>query len=136
MYICKYFKIHELVPRQTYKVRGERAWELIDDRLLITLDSLREKFGSITINNYEWNGHRQWSGLRTPGSPYYSQYSQHSFGRAADCIFNETSTDIVRNDIIENPDDDCYKLINAIELKVSWLHIDIRNTDRIKKFNP
>ena len=130
MYKCKHFAIHELVPKKVYQYRGEKAWELMDDRLLITLDNLREKFGYMTINNY------QWSGLRTSDSPYYSPYSQHSFGRAADCLFKKVSIDEVRSDILNNPDNEEYKFINAVELKVNWLHIDIRNTGRIKAFNP
>jgi hypothetical protein len=136
MYKCKHFQIHELVPKKTFQQRGEAAWQLIDDRLLFTIDSLRALYGSITINNYNWGGNRQWSCLRTSDSPYYSPYSQHSFGRAADCIFKNVSTDKVRQDILKNPDKEEFKYINAVELKVSWLHVDIRNVDRIFAFNP
>lgn len=136
MYRCRFFQVHELVPKSVFQQYGERAWQLLDDRLLVTLDNLRNLHGSITINNYYWDGDRQWSGLRTSDSPYYSPYSQHSFGRAADCLFKNTTVDAVRNDIINNPDKAEYKYINAVELQVSWLHFDIRNTDRLMTFNP
>ena len=136
MYKCEYFKIHELVPPAVYEARGEKAWELMDDRLLKTIDYLRERFGPATINNYEYGGDRQWSGLRTPESPYYSPYSQHSFGRAADIIFKDETVDEVRSFLLDNPQLLDLRYINAVELDTSWLHIDVRNTDRIKTFKP
>lgn len=133
-YKCKHFKIHELVPPQVYKDRGEKAWELMDLRLLISIDKLRDEYGQATINNYEFGGNREWSGLRTPASPYYSPYSQHTFGRAADIIFKDHSAEDIRKDIALFPED--YPLINCIEEDVSWLHVDVRNCQRIKWFKP
>ena len=40
MYNCKYFAIHELIPPQVYRDRGEKAWELLDPDMLRTLDLL------------------------------------------------------------------------------------------------
>lgn len=136
-YRCQFFpKIQELVPPAVYRDRGEEAWQLLDSRLLVTLDNLRFKYGSIIVNDYLWNGKRSQSGLRTPESGYYSPYSQHTFGRAADCLFRETSVDRVREDILTDPDRPEFKYINAVELEVSWLHIDVRNVDRILAFRP
>lgn len=136
MYKCKYFALYELVPRQVYEERGDKAWELLDDRLLISLDRLRARYGSTTVNNWYWGGNREWSCLRTPGSPFYKPYSQHSFGRSADCIFKHTTAEKVRNDILENPNAKSFELIMSLELDVSWLHFDVRNTDRIKTYYP
>ncbi|MDX2346777.1 MAG: hypothetical protein QNK11_07905 [Legionella sp.] len=136
MYICENFAIHELVPPHAFHKRGEKAWELLDERLLITLDRLRGRYGQMTVNNYYWGKDREWSGLRTSDSPYYSAFSQHSFGRAADCLFSEKSVEEVRQDILANPQDDDFKLIGSLELGVSWLHFDVRNCDRIKTYYP
>lgn len=136
MYTCKHFAIHELVPPNAYKERGEKAWQLLDDRLLMTLDKLRERFGVMTVNSYHWGGDREWSGLRTSDSPYYSPYSQHSFGRAADCLFGAASVEAVRQEILANPDDPDFALIGSLELGVSWLHFDVRNCDRIMTYRP
>ena len=136
MYICKHFVIEELVSPQTHKDRGEKAWQLLDDRMLITLDRLREKYGRMTVNSWKWGGNREWSGLRTADSPYFSKYSQHSFGRAADIIFNDITAEEVRQDILDNPDDPTFEFINSIELGVSWLHMDCRNVERIFAFHP
>ena len=59
MYRCNHFAIHELVPRNIFKDRGEKAWELLDDRLLITLDRLRERYGPMTVNNSYWDKERE-----------------------------------------------------------------------------
>lgn len=134
MYKCKHFSIHELVPPQVYKDRGEFAWELLDDRLLITIDALRSRYGTMTINNYKLGGEREWSGLRTPDSPFYREYSQHTFGRAADSIFHLVPVEHVRHDIQENPQ--MFPFINSLELNTSWLHIDVRNCERIKTYRP
>ena len=102
----KHFKIQELVPEHIYKARGEKSWELLDEKLLKIIDTLKEQFpkGSITINNWLWGGNRNWSGLRTPDSPDYSETSQHTFGRAADMKFSNYDEADVRNYIIQHQD--------------------------------
>lgn len=136
LYKCEYFDIHELVPPQVFYDRGEKAWELLDARLLMTLDKLRARFGPMTVNNYYWGKGREWSGLRTADSPYYSKYSQHSFGRAADCLFARKPIEAVRGEILANPDDSDFMLIGSVELDVNWLHFDVRNCERIKTYSP
>jgi hypothetical protein len=73
--------------------------------------------------------------LRTPESPYYSPYSQHTFGRAFDCIFDGVTAEEVRRDILNNPSDYAFVSITAIELGTSWLHFDTRNVQRIYTFS-
>jgi len=136
VYKCNHFSIHELVPRSVYEKRGEKAWQLLDERLLITLDKLRERYGSTTINNWYWGKGREWSGLRTSDSPYYSTFSQHTFGRAADCLFANVSAEEVRQEILASPNDPAFELIGSLELGVSWLHFDVRNCERVMTYRP
>ena len=136
MYKCNHFKIQELVPPKVYKTCKNKAWRLLDDRVLITLDRLRERYGPITVNNWHSGKDREWSGLRTPDSPYYSANSQHTFGRAADCLFSRTDAESVRQDILAAPVDKDFELIGSLELGVSWLHFDVRNCKRIKTYYP
>ena len=133
--ISKYFKIQELVPKPIYLVRGESAFELIDSKLIVTMDAIKERFpnGTMTINNWLWGGARLWSGLRTPDYSGYSKTSQHSFGRALDCVFSEYVVDEVRQYIIDNPEE--FPYVTGIELGTSWLHVDVRNYDGVKKFS-
>ena len=131
--ISKHFKIQELVPPHVYNSRRYLAWELIDPRLVETIDVLKWQFpaGTITINNWLWGGDREWSGLRTYGSPYYSSTSQHSFGRAVDCIFSAYTTEEVRQFVLDNPV--LFPYVKGVEI-AAWLHLDLRNSDTVKIF--
>ncbi len=86
----------------------------------------------MTINNYHWNGDRQWSGLRTHASMYYSETSQHSFGRAIDAVFSDYTAEEVRLYIRNNLG--FFPYIKGIEDDVKWLHIDVRNEDSLVTF--
>lgn len=136
-YKCKHFIIEELVDKETFETTPEwKLWVAFDDRLLKAMDFLREEIGvPITINNWKWSGDRSWSGLRPPGSPYYSRWSQHSYGRAVDMIFKGIPAVDVRHRI--------KKLIKQGKLnniapsltfeekykgkEISWVHMDVRN---------
>ena len=138
---CEKFVIQELVPEEVYKKRGEKAWELIDPRLITTIDAIKRKFskGTMTINNYKWGGDRSQSCLRTlsfykSAEKMDSSFSQHKYGRAIDCVFSAYSTDEVRQYIIDNPKE--FPYVKGIELGTTWLHVDVRNTPIVKTFYP
>ena len=137
MYKCQYFKIHELVPPQVFKDRGQKAWELLDPTLLMVIDSLRAEFGPATINNWKWGGKFKWSGLRTAGCKIGAKYSQHRFGRAADMKFSNFTPKQIRKIIRECLPYYTDMGIKCVENKTgTWLHIDIRNCIPIKWVNP
>ena len=54
MYSCKRFKAYELVPKKLYKLRGEKAIQLLDKELLIALDFISGQLGATTVNNWMW----------------------------------------------------------------------------------
>ena len=104
----RHFKIHELVPLPIYKYTHEELmWGMLNPKLIESIDAIKDKFpnGTMTINNYFWGGERGWSGIRTKESPWYSATSQHSVGKAIDCVFSEYETDDVRKYIIDNPEE-------------------------------
>jgi len=126
----KYFKIHELVPEKLYEsVHEDLLWSMIDSRLITVIDKLKEKFnhGTMTINNYYWNGDRKWSGIRTKDSKYYSDGSQHSIGNAVDIIFSNYNASDIREYILENQDE--FPGIGGVEDfdGMGWVHIDTRD---------
>lgn len=136
MYKCEYFKIHELVPQHVYEDRGDKAWALLDDRLLEAIDILREHLGSCTINDWWWGGSYTQSGFRTD-SEVGARFSQHRFGRGADLKFKDHSADYVRQWIRSNWSTVAPNLNITLELGVSWVHLDVRNTNKlISEFNP
>lgn len=125
MYKCKYFGIKELVSKKVFEDRGDKAWALLDERALKTIDALRDRFGSTTVNDWPWGGANQYRGFREGDCSVGAQYSQHKFGRAFDCIFRDISAEAVRRYILENPEE--FPFISSIEMGVSWLHFDVRN---------
>lgn len=133
-YRCAWFGIEELVPRHMFEEYGEKCWEFFDDRLLLTLDSLRDVYGPIYIN--DWKREIEWNGLRTPEYPNYRYSSQHNFGRAANMKFENWVAQEVIDDIIKQPKLAEFEHINALRVDVSWVHIDLRNSDRIKIVTP
>ena len=132
---CSFFGIEELVSREVFSDRGEKAWALLDERALETLDALRKEFGPITVNDWKWGGSYEYSGFREPDCGIGAAYSQHRFGRAFDCKFKNVSVDRVRARILSTPEK--FPHISALEMNVSWLHFDVRNYGpEVLKFNP
>jgi len=134
MYQCRHFIIQELVPPHVYEARKELAWHLLDAGALRMLDLLRDHFGPTVVNDWHNSGNRKWSGLRTAGCPHFSEYSQHTFGRAFDCIFLDTDAHSVRNYVLLHKSE--FPEITAVEKGVDWFHFDVRNCVSIKLFNP
>lgn len=137
-YRPQHFILQEYVPPSIFHQWGETAWEFLDERLLIMDDLIREKFGPVIINTWhspaliKKYGLREWSGLRTPASPYYSPTSQHC-GRASDKLLVRTPVEAARQYILSNPYE--FPLIGGIELQVDWLHTDVRAYEGIKTFS-
>ena len=125
----KYFRTEELVSESVYRERGERSMQLIDKHIPVFLDNLREALGrSITCNDWVFGGEYHWRGLRTKDSTDFSQYSQHTFGRAIDAKIKGMSAEDVRQWLIENRNLWWVKPVTFIESgeSVTWLHIDLR----------
>lgn len=131
------FVIQELVTPDIFRARGDLAWQLLDQRALVALQSLRRKFGPITVNNWHSGGSYEYSGLRPFDCSVGAHYSQHKYGRAFDCKFHDVEVEEARLYVLDN--DYLFPTINAIEIGVSWFHFDVRNLDyahRIFTFKP
>ncbi len=133
-----YFSIKEFVDRKTYYKYKEKSIWFIDKNLIIQMNQLRELFGrKITINNWAYGGRFQWRGFRTQNSPEYTPYSSHSFGRACDFDVEGLTAEQARRMIIEWYKEGILisKSIN-LEKEVNWVHLDIRNGEGLRTFNP
>lgn len=143
LFIPDYFKPWELVGPKSFQVVYEKGlsdrfvYSLIDSRLLRVLQYVRQCYGAVIINNWYDGGSRTESGLRCPGMLHYSETSQHTFGRAADCIFTSASVESVRNDF-KNGLHNGFLFANnvqvTIENEVDWFHVDVRNANHIVNF--
>tara|TARA_R110002074_G_scaffold262405_1_gene434592 strand:+ start:152 stop:562 length:411 start_codon:yes stop_codon:yes gene_type:complete len=125
----KYFRIEEYVDKATYKRYGEKSVWFIDPRLVVLMDTLRELFDSpILINNWLWGGVYQYRGLRPSGTPWYTKFSQHSFGRAVDFDVEGFTSEEARLKIIEwHREGLLGDLDITLEGEVSWVHLDVRS---------
>ena len=135
----KYFKIEEIIDRETFETLGEEAWQLFNTDALIALDDLREFLNtSITVNDWARGGSMQWRGYRSNKCPIGAKLSQHRKGNAFDCTVKGYSAQEARSVILAHQDDPLLKRITRMEDKVSWLHFDLMelppNKERIYLF--
>ena len=85
----KYFDVREFVDERTWGIRGVKAAELIDTKIVAICDLIREKTGlPVTVNNWHFAkpGATVYkaSGYRAIWEKVGGQLSQHRCGRAAD----------------------------------------------------
>lgn len=124
----KHFVIQELVPPEVFLSSGENAWELLDQRLIFTLDDLWTELGPFVVNDWHKGGTYKESGLRSAGTSTGAQYSQHKFGRAADCKFKDHKPIEAYQYIIKNAEKLPYlSTLEDIESTPTWIHVDVRN---------
>lgn len=144
-YHPKYFALNEVVPSEIIAQRGEQAWNLMDDRILMAADWLREKFGPAVINGKFGGKVFRESGLRDPFTTTGAKFSQHKFGRAVDMKFTKTSVKEVYDFILANQAEARANGITTLEniaFTPSWLHLDVRKlpdgypADKVLVVNP
>ena len=134
MYVPKYFEPYEVVPESVYDIyrqQSHKIWTMFDDRLLITMDNIRKRYGKMVMNTYHWGGANQERGWRHEGTPTGAPLSQHKYGRAGDLIPIECSANSIRNDMLNDPLHPDFIHITCIEMGIPWLHIDTRNFDKL-----
>ena len=129
--VAKNLWLHEYIPEELYKKFCDKKPHyligLIDRRLILVDQFLRERFGPVIINNWHIGGDREWSGIRVDGGEDYSFFSQHSYGRASDKLFMGVTSDEVREDIKLNYTSMYRQLgLTCIEAGVGWVHSDVR----------
>ena len=130
--LTKNFYLDEFLPRSIYEAAGF-SWAskqaMIDERVVLGCQLLRDRFGALVVNNWYTGGERSWSGLRTPDSPYYNRLSQHTWGRGADPVPLELPAEEIREDIKHN-----YKHYRQYITRIEdfdgmgWVHIDCAYT--------
>ncbi|MBQ8422837.1 MAG: hypothetical protein IJY36_01060 [Coprobacter sp.] len=141
----KYFAIKELVCRHIYERYGEKAYMFIDDRLIETLEIIREKIlgRPMIINTWAAGGNATQRGVRCnlcslvrnkslSGQLYLSA---HCMGKAADISVEGLTGEDMRRKIIARQDLLPYPI--RMEADVAWLHIDLYDTGggKISLFN-
>ena len=131
-----FFTLQELVPQDLFEstkpADRDMLWFLFDERILITNDGIRRRFGPMMANNWHKGGDKQLRGWRPGDTKTGAKLSQHKFGRAVDLAPLKTTADEIREDILKNPGREEYRFITCMETGISWLHNDCRNWNRDK----
>jgi len=129
---AKHFTIKELVCPHVYQKYGERAWMFLDSRLILNLDTIRERLNRpITVNT----GSLTQRGFRCPkckivrdkfeaGELYLSA---HTMGKAVDFTVKDMDAEVVRLWLAKNGKFLPYPI--RVESGVSWVHMDVFETD-------
>lgn len=129
-YKPKYFDVREFVDKETYTKFGENSLMFLDNRLLKTIDGIREYINApITINNWHNGGNYDSRGLRRPSDKTGAEFSQHRFGRALDFTVKDKTAEEVRQVILAHQGEEPFNEICAVEADVTWVHIDMRNVN-------
>lgn len=124
----KWFILEELVPKAVFIARGERGWELLDSRALASLDSLRQTFGPVIVNDWHAGGRFQNSGLREWTAQDGAVWSQHKFGRAFDTKFKRATPREVFDYVLAFPDKFPFiTVLENVNVTETYLHFDTRN---------
>lgn len=134
--VKKYFKIQELVDKQTYTRWGDNAWNFLDDRLLETILVIRRDILKVSLvcNDWAWGGKNQQRGLRTNLSPLVKEktdrgilyLSQHCMGKAVDFVSSKMTAEQMRQLIKQNENKLPYKCrIEHRDSAPTWLHVDV-----------
>lgn len=131
------FEIYELVPKSIFDQMGEKAWELLDQKAVDTIDFIREGLEkACTVNDYKWGGLNHFRGYRPQDCKVGAPKSAHKKGMAFDMIVSGMTAQAVRMWLIEHEDELPWPI--RCEADVNWLHIDtmVRTKDKLYFFKP
>ena len=136
-----YFSVKELVCKHVYERYGENAAMFLDEKLIETLNVIREQIlcAPMTVNNWHAGGNFTQRGLRcnicelvkskTDARRLY--LSAHMLGKAVDCNVEGMTAEEARRLIIAKQELLPYPI--RLEDGVSWLHIDVYNNGKGEK---
>jgi hypothetical protein len=128
----KYFSIDELVCPHIYDHYGQRSWQFFDTKLLVTLETIRDRIGKpIYINDWQVHGKYSQRGLRcfkcdivkTKIEADEIYMSAHCLGKGADFDVQGLTAEEVRLWIITHKNWWPYYI--RLERDVNWVHLDV-----------
>jgi len=144
MYICKYFKIHELVAPEILDSLGEaKCWENIPEIVKFQLDQFREEFYSsykqtLRINDYGFGGARKYSGVRPQDCSIGAKGSTHKQWTTFDIqTWDVNEIDAIHAFTESMADFFNIARIEKFEHTPTWTHIEFAETwvDKAYWFN-
>ena len=143
IYRPRHFDIKELVCPDVYKKFGQIAWQFFDDKMLMTLDLLRDQLSPIYVNNWDINGQFDERGFRCIQCSLVKKaikdkrlyVSPHMTGQGVDFDVEGMSAGEVRIWILSNQIKLGFPI--RIEKNVTWVHLDSRDGgQKVTLINP
>lgn len=137
-----FFDLPELVCEHVYEKYGNFAWNFLDPRLIVTINTIRDRIGkAIFVNDWQIHGDKSQRGLRCPECEIVKAkkelyMSAHCLGKAVDFECQGLVSSEVRMWLIKNKNWWPYSF--RLEDNVSWVHLDLYsfNTgEKITLFN-
>jgi len=131
--ITQNFYLDEFICPEIYSARGEKAKSLIDIRIVLAVQFLRDTIGKpIHINNW-WNGGSlDERGLRVPDTGTGARWSQHKYGRGCDFHVEGLKPSQVHAVILQNEEmlitRQWITVLEDVRDTPTWVHIDCRYT--------
>ncbi len=128
--VSKNFVVQEFINPEAYAKDGDKSISLIDPKLIIIAQWVRDDIGkSITINNWHSGGIFKESGLRDKNTGTGAKGSQHKLGKAIDPkiagMTGKMWYDYVKSNVVE-----LYALglrrIEHYSLATTWCHMDTK----------
>lgn len=135
---AKHFKLFELVCPHVLEKYKERAWMFLDSRLILNLDTIRERLNKPIYVNKAGLTQR---GLRCPQCEIVKAkfeagvlyMSAHTMGKAVDFDVEGTDADVVRLWLARYGGLLPYPI--RLEKDVNWVHMDVfPNTENLKVY--
>jgi hypothetical protein len=130
--VTENFFLDEFIDPSTYAARGARSIELMDMRIILAVQYIRDHLGPVTVNNWVNGGKRRLSGLRPHNTTTGARWSQHKYGRAIDMQVQGKTPAEVHQFIMDNErlfiEKQWITTIEELEDTPTWTHIDCRYT--------
>jgi hypothetical protein len=129
------FYLDEFIDPITYSERGEKSIQLMDMRIILAIQHLREVINKpITINNWASRGQFRESGLRRADTRTGARWSQHKYGRALDFRVSGMTPREVHQVIHQHErtfiERQWITTLEDVRDTPSWTHIDCRYTGK------
>jgi hypothetical protein len=143
IYKPRHFDLKELVCPDIYAKFGQIAWQFFDDKMLMTLDLIRDQLGPIYVNNWDINGEFDERGFRCIQCSLVKKaikdkrlyVSPHMTGQGVDFDVKGMTAAQVRIWILSNEIKIGFPI--RLEKNTAWVHLDTRDAGRkITLINP
>lgn len=153
-YKSRHFKITDLVPYEVYTDLGPKAWQLVDTRLVESMDLIADRVGELQVNNWKSSLEREIGSKRYDSKVEYSEnvmmiledttilqyegfrpfwcrgprYSPHRNGRAVNLRSKLVSPQELSEVILDMSRSGELPYVTFIEVSQNHCHIDVRQT--------